>query len=475
MRRFFNSIWLLVFLCIFGISSTLQREHSSVYALRDGQNDNPKLYLPIVRRVDPPILTSPKLIHRTKNLFAYSETQLDANGIAHIVFVEHNSNQERSPNKVIYLRIKNGEELLRFVFSDPNRAVGHAELSIDDNQNAHLYFRSCLGDLSNWTSCVIKKTIIKQNHNGVAPTTVDLVKNNVNDAARLPSGLILYKDIAYYTYSPNPLRIQKISPTIEKEININVVNDANLGATRTRFVIAPNGSLHFLIQFASVPSPIYGWIKDGRLMSSTSISGFGYELRLTDTGLIRAVTFGNVAPNAWAYVYDFDQFGTLTKQKTVTLTQNSEINPSAHFIASIDGNEDFPDFIFSNPGGALMCLKGSNKAIEIDRSEITTAVQSAGYQTYILPAWTSNFTQTGQASSLLMLIAVNEKGCFKGLCSESIVKGVAFSLNCEKPKNYTPIEINTRTNHPPAFAQNGSKILMLIPNPNVGLYEIHTP
>lgn len=465
MRRFFNSIWLLVFLCIFGISSTLQREHSSVYALRDGQNDNPKLYLPIIRRVDPPILTSPKPIYRTKNLFNGLNAKLDHDGVTHIAFseIDNQKNPRNTTNTIVYLRIKNEQELLRLVFSNPNQVVSSPQLSIDDAKNVHLYFESCVEYFYN--NCNIKKAVIQNNHSGAAPATTNLNSGN----------LFLYKDLAYRIGGSNPISIHKISPTIEKEISLNLLDGLNASTVRQHFVIAPNGSLHFLIQFASVPSPIYGWIKDGRLMSSTSLSGFGYELRLTDTGLIRAVTFGNVAPNAWAYVYDFDQSGTLTKQKTVTLTQNSEINPSAHFIASIDGNEDLPDFIFSNPGGALMCLKGSNKAIEIDRSEITATVQFTGYETYILPAWTSSFAQASQASSLLMLMAVNEKGCFKGLCSESIVKGVAFSLNCEKPKNYTPIEINTRTNHPPAFAQNGSKILMLIPNPNVGLYEIHTP
>lgn len=165
----------------------------------------------------------------------------------------------------------------------------------------------------------------------------------------------------------------------------------------------------------------------------------------------------------------------MIKQKTVTLTPNLEIKPSAHFIASIDGNEDFPDFIFSNPDGALMCLKGSSKATKIDRSEINTMVQSEGYETYILPTWTTSFTQTGQASSLLMLMAVNQKGCFNGLCSEYIAKGVAFSLNCEKPKNYTPIEINMGANNSPALARNGNKIVMFIPSPNDGLYTTYTP
>lgn len=79
--------------------------------------------------------------------------------------------------------------------------------------------------------------------------------------------------MAYYIYYSNPLRIQKISPTIEKEISVNLIDDTRQGTSRTGFVIAPNGGLHFLIQYTSLASPIYGWIKDNRLMSSTSISG----------------------------------------------------------------------------------------------------------------------------------------------------------------------------------------------------------
>lgn len=180
MRQFFNLNWLFIFLCVFGASTALQPDFSPVYALRDGQSENATLYLPIVWRVDSPVLTNPKFIYRTKNFFGEPQTRLDANSIAHVVFTEID-NQEHTPNKVIYLRIKKGEELLRLVFSDSNRVIARPELSIDDNQNTHLYFRSCLGDLSNATNCVVKKTVIKQNHNGVAPATIDLVKNNVND------------------------------------------------------------------------------------------------------------------------------------------------------------------------------------------------------------------------------------------------------------------------------------------------------